>query len=133
MSKVIFNYNQIETEIPCNKDETMQQICARYATKIEKELTSLIFMYSGKIIDLKLKFENVISDIDLKNESFKVLVKSMDETYKIDNHIIKPCQSICPKCKEIALFEIENYKIKLTCKNGDSTNILLSEYEGTQT
>ena len=132
MSKVIFNYNQIETEIQCEKDETMQQICARYATKIEKELISLIFMYSGKIIDLKLKFENVISDIDLKNEFFKVLVKSMDESVIIDNNIIKSCQSICPKCKEIALFEIKNYKIKLSCKNGDSTNILLSEYEATQ-
>jgi hypothetical protein len=132
MSKVIFDLNQIKTEILCDENETMEQICFRYATKIKKDLKTLIFMYSGKIINLNLKFKNIISDLDIGRNCFITLVKTLDDLDSDNIHISKAKQSICPTCSEIATIEIKNYKLRSSCKKGHICNILISQYDKTQ-
>ena len=59
----------------------------------------------------------------------------MDNEFELDNKsIIKSPHVICPICKEHAIFEVNNHRIKIyNCKNGHITNdILLSELEKTQ-
>ena len=132
MSKVIFIFNQVKTEIQCNENEIMRNICSRYASKIGKDLNSFYFIYSGINIDLNLTFKNVINSLDSKKKCFTLLVNSFNTTIIEGNNLIKESQIICPQCSEIATIEIQNYKIKLTCKKGHMNKILISQYENTQ-
>lgn len=135
MSKVIFSFNQILTEIQCNENELMENICLKFANKIGKNINSLYFIYSANIIDLKLPFKKVINNSDKKNKYMKILVDKIDTIIIKSNNnkkLIKAKQIICPICLENAFIEIENYKIKLTCNKGHESNILISEYEKTQ-
>ena len=133
MSKVIFDLNQIETEIQCDENETMETICSRYAFKIRKELKTLIFMYSGKAIDLNLSFIRTINNLDKEKKSFKVLVKSIIDTYsKGNNNYIISKQCICPTCSEIAKISFQDYKINLLCRLGHENKLLIPKYKETQ-
>ena len=131
MSKVIFHFKESKTDIFCKENEKMREICSRYASKIGEDLDSLLFIYSGKSINLNLTFSEVINSSDSKNKCFILLVYSIEDKFKINN-LIKSKQTICPKCSENATFEIQNYKIKLTCKNGDINYLLISQYENSQ-
>ena len=133
MSKVIFDLNQIETEIQCDENETMETICSRYAFKIRKELKTLIFMYSGKAIDLNLSFIQTINNLDKEKKSFKVLVKSIIDTYsKGNSNYIISKQCICPTCSEIAKISFQDYKINLLCRLGHEYKLLIPKYKETQ-
>lgn len=131
MSKVIFHFKESKTDIFCKENEKMREICSRYASKIGEDLDSLFFIYSGKSINLNLTFSEVINSSDSKNKCFILLVYSIEDKFKINN-LIKSKQTFCPKCSENATFEIQNYKIKLTCKNGDINYLLISQYENNQ-
>ena len=131
MSKVIFNFNQIKTEIHCDENETMATICSRYASKIQQDLKSIYFIYSGKTIDLNLPFKQVINKTDSIKKCFILLVYSNDIKSEV-NHLINASQGICPKCSEIAILEILHCQIQSTCKKGHINNLKISEYENTQ-
>ena len=53
-----------------------------------------------------------------------LLVYSINSTINIENTNIKKSNYIiCPKCREICIYEIKDYKIKLyDCKNGHITD-----------
>ena len=125
MSKVIFNFNQIKTEIHCDENETMATICSRYASKIQQDLKSIYFIYSGKTIDLNLPFKQVINKTDSIKKCFILLVYSNDIKSEV-NHLINASQGICPKCSEIAILEILHYQIQSTCKKGHINNLKIS-------
>ena len=55
MSIVEFIFNGISTKIPCKPEEKMQDILSRYATKIEKDLNCLYFLFEGKNIKQRIK------------------------------------------------------------------------------
>ena len=132
MSKVIFSFEQILTEIQCNENDLMENICLKYAYKIKKDLKSLYFLYSGNIINLKLQFKNVINNSDKKNKYMTVLVYKAGTIIPNKDKIVKSKQIICPKCSGNALIIFDNYKIKLICKKCGENTILISEYENTQ-
>jgi len=48
------------------------------------------------------------------------------------NHLIKSSQSICPKCLEIAILDIQNYQIQLTCRKGHINSLKISDFENSQ-
>ena len=74
MNKIIFSFDQNLTEIQCNEDDIMENLCSKYANKIQKDLNSLYFLYSGNIIDLKLQFKKIINKSDKQKKYMKVLV-----------------------------------------------------------
>ena len=132
MSKIIFSFEQNLTEIQCNEDDIMENLCSKYANKIQKDLNSLYFLYSGNIIDLKLQFKKIINKSDKQKKYMKVLVYKIGTINLNKCKIIKSKQIICPKCSEKALIKFENYKIKLTCNKCGENTKLISEYENTQ-
>ena len=71
-------------------------------------------------------------EIDNKEEIIKDNIKKLTE--EKENNIIESKQVICPQCKEICFFKIQNYKINLfDCINGHETNnIFLDEFSKTQ-
>ena len=136
MSKVIFDYNQEKFPINCNENERMKDICKRLADKININLSNLYFMYSGTIIQLELPYKKVISSSDSKKKCFTVLVNKIneDEDTKINNNdnFIKAKQIKCAICPEIALCEIVNNKIILSCKYGHRKDLTIGEFENSQ-
>ena len=48
------------------------------------------------------------------------------------NHLIKSSQTICPKCLEIAILDIQNYQIQLTCRKGHINSLKISDFENSQ-
>ena len=46
MASAIFSYIDIETTIPCRKEETMEEICQKFTLKIEKNKENLFFLYN---------------------------------------------------------------------------------------
>ena len=103
-ANVIFVLDGIEVKIQCSKDDKMKEICEKYATKIEADVNSLIFLYGGGQLNLDLCFKEQASSIDNDKDEMTVLV------YKKETEGF-----ICPKCGE---------KIDLNTKNIDE--IILS-------
>ena len=86
-------------------------------------------------INKKDKLENIMNEDNKKDKKIKILVYSKDDIINIDNKNFKISKDIiCPKCKEICKYKIEDYKIKLyDCKKKHSTEIMnLNEYENNQ-
>ena len=133
MSRVKFEYNQTECEIQCNENELMKEICKRFAKKVNLNLSNLYFMYSGAILNLELPYKKTISSSDSKNKCFKVLVYTYaDDTRNENNNLIKSKQIICPSCSEIAICEILDNRIKLSCQKGHMNELTITQFENSQ-
>ena len=89
MAKVIFSFNGIKAEIQCLKEDKMINICKKYVSKINVDLNSLYFLYSGQKINLDLTFNELSNNIDKNTNRMKILV------FQYENE-----KFICPKCGE---------------------------------
>ena len=129
MSRVIFIFNTVQNIIQCQNEDLMLNICKRFSSEINIELNKLHFLYNGGKIDYLLTFNEHANDNDKKDGIMNVLVYQ-DEDNNNKNIIISK-DIICPKCREICLLKIKNYKISFyNCKKNDKlNNILLDEYE----
>ena len=54
-AKVIFNFEGIDVEMQCSTEDKMKDICQKFATKVQKNISSLIFLYERSQIDFNLK------------------------------------------------------------------------------
>ena len=130
MSNIIFIFENKTLEMQNNKDDLMKNICQKFSDKINKDIDSLIFLYDGREINFQLTINEQAKEIDKKEGQMKILVYSKldDNNQKKE---IKNKDIICPKCEEICLLNIKDYKIILyDCKNNHKyDNILLDEYE----
>ena len=54
MSTVSFTFNEIETIIQCTNTEKMNEICQKFANKINLDINTLVFLYGGNIINKEL-------------------------------------------------------------------------------
>ena len=57
MAEVIFIYKRNKITIQCSKEEKIKNICNKYASKIDKNINSLYFLYRGNQIKLELTFK----------------------------------------------------------------------------
>ena len=98
-AKVFFILNGRELEILCSPEDTMGQICQKYAFKIRRNINSLIFLYGGSLLNLNLnlKFKEQANSSDRANNSMKILVDNNE------NNTL-----ICPKCGEIIKLNTES-------------------------
>ena len=130
MSKVIFIYNSVQNIIQCKKEDLMLNICKRFSSEINIELKKLYFLYNGGKIDYLLTFNELANENDKKDGKMNVLVYHQDED-NINENIILSKDIICPKCQEICLLKLKDYKMSFyDCKKNERLdNILLDEYE----
>ena len=103
-AKIIFNLEGIKMTIQCSQEDKIKDICQKYATKINSNINSLLFLYGGNQINMELKFKEQANSMDINNNEMNVLV------YKREND-----DFTCPHC---------NNKIKLNTEKID--NIILS-------
>ena len=127
-----FSYNGNNIIIQCNIDDKIKDIINKYIIKTTINKNSVIFLYSGNIINEELKLSEIIG----KEEKDKIKIIVVDSKDNIDNNKlkIKSKYIICPKCQENIKYKMNEYKIYLyECKNGHRmNNILLNEFENTQ-
>ena len=119
MAKVIFSFNGIQTIIQCLKEDKMKNICNKYASKINININSLIFIYGGNKINYEISFQEQANSIDKERNEMNILV------YKEENeNEIK-----CPKCGEIIKIDKFENIIKLNNNQNDMLNELKSLIE----
>ena len=99
----------------------------------KKRFKKSIFLYKGEIIDLKLKYINILKDINKNTKKIKILVEECNKEERKEIKIFSK-EIICSKCKEIVLIKMHDYKIDLNeCKNGHKfNNIFFNEFENSQ-
>ena len=135
MCEILFIFNGIQMGMQFMNDEKMNSIFQKYCSKVRKDINSLFFLYNGRKIDEDLNINELINSIDKKARKMNILVYDKNNINKLQNEgIIKSKLIICPKCNEICLIEIKDYKILLYgCKNKHQNDIiLLNEFENTQ-
>ena len=131
MYKAIFTYNGSTSYIQCNEEDSIMEICKKYANKKEIDIRRLYFLTNGN----KLNFENKLSEaLNINNKERKeISVLVIDNADDLDAKIIKSKDVICPKCGELCLINFDECKVKLnSCKNKDEQLISLDEFDKTQ-
>ena len=134
MVEIEFIFNNIKTIIQCDINGTMEDICKRYANKIQKDFKTIYFVYNGKNLNKELlkSFIQIANKIDKERKKMNLLVYEIN--IKKENKLIKSKDIICPECGENIRMKINsNYEINLfDCKNGHNINISLKEFEKSQ-
>ena len=88
-ANALFTLDGCDLIIQCSKEDKMRDICQKYATKVNENLNSLLFLYWGSRINFELKFKEQANSLDNDNNKMSILV------YK--NEID---EFVCPKCGE---------------------------------
>jgi len=134
MSKVIFIYKTIQNIFECQKEELMLNICHRFCKEKNIEMNKLYFLYDGGKINYSLTFNEQANNNDKKDEKMIVLVYEDENNNNENEKIMISKDIICPRCREICLLKIKNYKMSFyNCKKNEKLdNILLDEYEAIQ-
>ena len=129
MINVKFIYNSIEIIIQCGPNEPMKKIFNKFYTKANIENRKLIFLLEGKKIE---ENENINIYVKQSNQ-LTILVYDLNTIKKKENTLISK-DIICPKCKQKAFINLNNFQITIYgCKNGHKNeNIPLSEFDKSQ-
>ena len=68
MAQIEFNYNQNITKIQCKNDDKFSIILKKLVLKMDINLDSVFYLYSGKRLENKeLTFDEIISQVDKPN------------------------------------------------------------------
>ena len=132
--KVEFQYSEGNIDIYSKLKEIMEEICKNFGKKIHKNIKDIQFLYSGKKINMN---KSLIETINKQDKERKIMsIIALDNYFQKQSNnknIIKANHIICPICKESALINFENYKIKISnCKNGHTSYLLFNEFEESQ-
>ena len=88
-ANVLFTLDGSDLIIQCSKEDKMKDICQKYATKVNENINSLLFLYGGNKINFELRYKEQANSIDNNNNIISILV------YK--NEID---EFVCAKCGE---------------------------------
>ena len=76
-STVIFIFKGIKTILHCFTAENLIDICKRFSTIINENLSKLNFIYNNEIINKELKFEELIDEKDKKSKIMNIIVEEI--------------------------------------------------------
>ena len=122
MVEIEFVYLHNKIIIQADINDSFGKIIEKFRIKAEAEvdIKNLCFLSNGKIVSKNETIKNIISQSERENKKMVILVQDINDTINIGkNNITKSNDIICPICKEICIYEITGYKIKLFgCKSG---------------
>jgi len=133
--KINFNFKDEKSELNFQKDDLILNIFSSFATKINKNIENLNFLYSGEKLT---NYENKkLCELNSKDNIINISVYEKKELndnpsnklgLKISEHII------CPKCKNFSEIDISNFKILLkNCDNNHSMpGLFMNDFITTQ-
>ena len=133
MTTVEFQYNGYITYVHALNDELLRTICSKFVQKVQANLDAVNFLYYGRLINFDLTLIQTINKIDNERKRMSIIAFDTNSSMSSQSFVESPF-IVCPICKEQALIDLNNYRIKIYgCKNGHTTdNILFSELEKTQ-
>ena len=116
MSEVnaIFTLNCVDIKVQCKSNEKMKDICQRFATKIDKDMNSYIYLYGGTQLHFELTFEE---HLQVKGSKEMAILVFKKEVYEI----------ICTKCGE--KMKLNKDKIDEIILNNNNINDKLNGIE----
>ena len=114
MKNVKFIFEGSNIVIPCKNEEKFRVICDRFATKINKNTNNLIFLYNGSKIDINLKYNEIINQIDKKRNEISILVYENEDEYAIK----------CNKCGEFIKYDNKIVKYLLLSNKNEKDIII---------
>ena len=139
MVEAVFQYKGILSSIQCNESDLMKDIIEKFISKAELDIHKIYFLYGGNIINKELSFKELTKEKNVKKISILVLEIEEENSEKKEKkeekkELKRSNIIICPKCKDIWKFAIENYHIKLYgCENGHTINdISVNDFNETQ-
>ena len=117
MSEIVvkFVFNSIESKVNAKKEETLKILFQNYASKINKDLKNLYFLYNGTKLDENLKLEEINNNL----EEITILVDEYEEKGK--NEITDDTKSLN---EEIKLLKKQN---ELLLENQKTLMALISK------
>ena len=125
--KLIFDGNTIIMQ--CKSDEYMKDIFKRFATKVEKNVGEIYFLYGGDIVSNEAKLSKyLVKDKGFEDKEIVIIVNEYGDE---DKELLKISKDIiCPTCKEICMLSFKDYKICLdNCINKHFfKNILIEQF-----
>ena len=130
MVEIIFNYNQVDTIIQANLNDSFDKIIQKFINKSQLDINSIYFVSNGQKLRNNEKISNIINESEKLYKRKIILVLSINSTINDDNtNMTKSKDIICPICKEICIYEIGDHKIKLYgCKNGHILDNIKLDY-----
>ena len=136
MVEVVFQYKGTSSSIQCNESDLLKDIIEKFISKAELDIHKIYFLYGGTIINKELSFKELTKETNEKKISILVLEIEEENPEKNDENkeLKKSNIIICPICKDICKFAIENYHIKLYgCENSHTINdISINDFNETQ-
>ena len=101
---VVFTLEGTDLTLQCSSEEKMRDICQKYATKIDKNMGSLLFLYEGNKINFDLSFKEQAGSSDGNKNEIKIMVKKIedktDDNGKVDELKIKVDLVESKECKK---------------------------------
>ena len=135
MVELIFNYNQVQTLILANLNDSFNDVIQKYANQTKLDINNVQFFSNGQKISNNDKVINIMNKTEKSINRKIILVLSINITiHNINTNLIKYKDIICPTYKVICIYEIKTHKIKLYgCKNGHIIdNIKLDDFNNKQ-
>ena len=132
MAQIEFQYNEINTLIKCNENDSIEEICNKFKAESKMNEREIKYYYDGKnILVKKLTFNQLANPIDKTRKKMNIIVIKKEISF--ESPIVRAKQIICPKCKENIKMNINNFNINLfDCKNSHRTNLSLKNYNSSQ-
>ena len=110
MSEIKMLYKGYETIMRCQHNENLEDIFKRFKIKVNAENKEIIYLYNGEIIkDENMTLSQLIDEKNVPN----VPILAYEQNDLPNNILVKSDYVICPKCKESAILEQEDYKLIL--------------------
>ena len=149
MASIIFVLNKEKTKINCFNEDYIEDICKQFTRKNNIKDEEIIYLYKGKKLNPKIKFNKQIKKEDLpKNEMivFCIKITKSKQNLNLKDNInneeerfhskieLKSKEILCPECGESCRIKIDDFKIKLyDCQNGHlKDNVDLEQFDETQ-
>ena len=99
MAQIEFQYNEINTLIKCNENDSIEEICNKFLAESKLNESEIKYYYDGKnILDKKLTFNQLANPIDKTRKKMNIIVIKKEISF--ESPIVRAKQIICPKCKE---------------------------------
>ena len=74
--KVIFILDGDELTIQCSSDDKMRDICQKFASKVHKNIDSLLFLYGDNQVNFDFSFTDQANSSDRANNNIKIISES---------------------------------------------------------
>ena len=122
--EVSFSWNQVVTIIQAKLGDSFQSVIDKFIQKTMISPNSTVYLADGKQIEPQNTVESYMSGPNKQDKKIPIMAVTVedDEEQEKTPVIVQSKDIICPECKELCLFTIENCHIKLfNCINNHTT------------